>query len=66
MKAKTAQIPVWTATETGVDPDRAGIAGSPTRVVKVFFPQRTTKSEMLLGTPEEQVEQLAAKLEEMV
>jgi len=62
MKAKTAQIPVWTAEDIGSEPDKAGIAGSPTRVVKVFFPQRTRKSEMLQGTPEEQAEQLAEKL----
>ena len=62
MKAKTAQILVWTAEDIGSEPDKAGIAGSPTRVVKVFFPQRTRTSEMLQGTPEEQAEQLAAKL----
>lgn len=66
MKAKTAQIPVWTAEDIGSEPDKAGIAGSPTRVVKVFFPKRTTKSEMLQGTPEQQAEQLAAKLEEVI
>ncbi|TEU02297.1 MAG: electron transfer flavoprotein beta subunit/FixA family protein, partial [Dehalococcoidia bacterium] len=49
MKAKTAQIPVWSAEDIGAEGDKAGIAGSPTRVVKVFFPQRTHKSEMLQG-----------------
>ena len=66
MKAKTAQIPVWTAGDIGVDADKAGMAGSPTRVVRIFFPQRTHKSEMLQGTLEEQVEQLAEKLGEIV
>jgi electron transfer flavoprotein beta subunit len=63
MKAKTAPIPVWTADDIGAEPEKAGLAGSPTRVVKVFFPQRARQSEMLQGTPEEQVEQLAAKLQ---
>ena len=63
MKAKTAQIPVWSAEDIGVDGDKAGIAGSPTRVVKVFFPRRERKSEMLDGSVEEQVEQLVQKLE---
>ncbi|MCJ7520707.1 MAG: electron transfer flavoprotein subunit beta/FixA family protein, partial [Dehalococcoidia bacterium] len=58
MKAKTAQIPVWTAADIGVEEDKAGIAGSPTRVVKIFFPKREHKSEMFQGTPEEQVGQL--------
>jgi electron transfer flavoprotein beta subunit len=63
MKAKTAQIPVWSAGDIGVEEDKAGIAGSPTRVVKVFFPMRERKSEMLQGSTEEQVKQLVQKLE---
>jgi len=66
MKAKTAQIPVWTAADIGVAGDRAGIAGSPTRVVKVFFPQRTRNSEMLQGSLEEQAKQLVERLEGII
>jgi len=63
MKAKSAQIPVWTAADIGVEENKAGIAGSPTRVVKVFFPQRTSKGEMLQGNVEEQAEQLLERLQ---
>ena len=66
MKAKTAKIPVWTAEDIDVDQSKAGIAGSPTRVVSIFHPQRTHKSEMLQGSPEEQVEKLLQKLEEVI
>ena len=66
MKAKTAQIPVWTAEDIGVEGDKAGIAGSPTRVVRVFFPQRTHKSEMLQGSLEEQVDNLIERLERII
>ena len=66
MKAKSAQIPVWTAADIGVEANRVGIAGSPTRVVKIFFPQRTRKSETLQGNLEEQVEQLMEKLRGIV
>jgi electron transfer flavoprotein beta subunit len=66
MKAKTAQIPVWTAADIGVEEDKAGIAGSPTRVVKIFFPKREHKSEMFQGTPEEQVGQLVERLEGII
>jgi electron transfer flavoprotein beta subunit len=66
MKAKTAQVPVWTAEDINAEPDRAGIAGSPTRVVKIFFPQRTQASEMLEGGPDQQVEQLVEKLGELI
>ena len=66
MKSKTAEVPVWTAEDIGVDANKAGIAGSPTRVVKIFFPQRTHKSEMLQGNLEEQIDQLLEKLEEII
>ena len=66
MKARTAQIPVWTAGDLGVEADKAGIAGSPTRVVKIFFPRRTHKSEILQGKPEEQVDLLLEKLEGVI
>jgi electron transfer flavoprotein beta subunit len=66
MKAKSAKIPVWTASDIGVETDKAGIPGSPTRVVKIFFPKREHKSEMLQGTLEEQVEKLAEQLEKII
>ncbi|MGB2852902.1 MAG: electron transfer flavoprotein subunit beta/FixA family protein [Dehalococcoidia bacterium] len=66
MKSKSAQIPVWAAEDIGVDASKAGIASSPTRVVKIFFPQRTHKSEMLQGSLEQQVDQLLEKLEEVI
>ena len=66
MKAKSAQIPVWTAADIGVEAHEVGIAGSPTRVVKVFFPQRTRNSEMLQGSLEEQAEQLMERLEGII
>ena len=65
-KAKSIQIPVWTAEEIGADGDKAGLSGSPTRVVKIFFPKRTHKSEMLQGSLEEQVDQLFEKLEGII
>ena len=61
-KAKGAAIPVWTAQELGTDKNMIGLAGSPTRVIKVFFPQRVRHAEMLQGEPESQVESLIDKL----
>ncbi len=62
MAAKKAKIAVWNAKELGVDAASVGSSGSPTRVVKVFFPQRAGRSEMLQGSPEGQVDQLVEKL----
>jgi electron transfer flavoprotein alpha/beta subunit len=66
MKAKTAKIPLWTAADIGTEADKAGIPGSPTRVVKIFYPKRTHKSEMFQGTMEEQIEKLIERLEKIV
>jgi electron transfer flavoprotein alpha/beta subunit len=62
MAAKKAKIPVWNARELGIDPAMVGSVGSPTRVSKVFFPQRSAKSEILQGSPEYQVDQLVDRL----
>ncbi|MCX6668844.1 MAG: electron transfer flavoprotein subunit beta/FixA family protein [Methanothrix sp.] len=66
MKAKTAKIPVWNAAEIGAEADKAGIPGSPTRVVKIFFPKREHKSEIFQGTVEEQVAKLVERLEKII
>ncbi|GAI95194.1 unnamed protein product, partial [marine sediment metagenome] len=62
MKAKKAVVPVWTVRELGVDGSNVGLSGSATRVVKIFFPLRTRKCEMLQGDVESQLESLASKL----
>ncbi len=37
LAARNLRIPVWTADDLGVDPDKIGLAGSPTQVYKVNF-----------------------------
>ncbi|MFA5056406.1 MAG: electron transfer flavoprotein subunit beta/FixA family protein [Dehalococcoidia bacterium] len=66
MKSKSAKIPVWSAADIGAEADKAGLNGSPTRVVKIFFPKRERKSEMLAGSCEEQADQLIKKLEGII
>jgi len=61
-KAKSTAILVWTAQELGVDKKMVGLSGSATRVVKIFFPQRVHRGELLQGEPESQVESLVGKL----
>ncbi len=36
MKAKKAVIPVWTAQDVGAEPEKCGLKGSPTLVVRTF------------------------------
>ena len=63
-RSKSVSIPVWDAGELGVDQDMVGLPGSSTQVIKVFFPQRISQSEMLEGDVESQVESLIKKLKD--
>ena len=62
MKAKSAQIPTWTASDIGIEKEKAGLAGSATQVVKIFFPQRVHRAEMLKGESSAQVDALIERL----
>ncbi len=62
MAAKKAAIPVWNAQALGIEPALVGRGGSPSRVEKVFFPQRPGKSEVLQGDPEDLAGQLVDRL----
>jgi electron transfer flavoprotein beta subunit len=64
MKSKSAQIPTWTAAELGADLSKVGLAGSFTKVVKIFTPQREHKAEMLAGELSDQVAGLVGRLRE--
>jgi electron transfer flavoprotein beta subunit len=61
-RAKSTAIPVWDAGELGADREMIGLSGSCTRVIKVFFPQRTCQAEILSGDLESQVASLISKL----
>lgn len=62
MKAKKVTIPALTADDLDADPSLLGLAGSPTKVVRVFAPELKGDRTMLEGTVDEQVEQLTKVL----
>jgi electron transfer flavoprotein beta subunit len=64
MKSKSHKITTWTNTDLALDPNSVGLAGSSTQVMKVFFPQRVPKAEMLSGDINKQVDTLVEKLKE--
>lgn len=64
-KSRSVTIPTWTAAELGIDKTLVGLSGSATRVVKIFFPDRVSHSEMLHGDVDSQVDALVAKLKEI-
>lgn len=66
MRAKKMTVTVLDAAAIGAEPQHIGLAGSPTQVVRVFSPEMGGERTMLTGTTEEQVEQLAGKLEAFI
>ncbi len=63
-RSKSAKIPVWGAVDLGLEPERVGLAGSSTQVVKIFSPERLKKARMLAGESAAQAEALVAILKE--
>ena len=62
MRAKSQKIAVYGTQELAADPERVGLQGSATQVVKVFPPPRLKEREWIEGTAGEQVGQLLEKL----
>jgi electron transfer flavoprotein beta subunit len=62
LRAKKAEIKVWTAEDVNADKSKCGLNGSPTSVVKTFVPDHEVESEMMEGTPEEQAKKLVDRL----
>ncbi len=58
MKAKKAEIRRFNATEIGAEASCIGLAGSPTKVVRVFSPEPRGDRLLFSGTIDEQVDQL--------
>ncbi|MAG14266.1 MAG: electron transfer flavoprotein subunit beta [Dehalococcoidales bacterium] len=63
-RSKSAPVAIWSAREIGVDESRVGLAGSFTKVIKVFFPQRVSQSEVFQGEMESQVDCLIDRLKD--
>ncbi|TES87348.1 MAG: electron transfer flavoprotein subunit beta/FixA family protein [Dehalococcoidia bacterium] len=63
-RSKSATIPVWGAKELNTDPGRVGLAGSFTRVIRIFSPQRVCQGEIFQGEAEEQVDCLVNRLKD--
>lgn len=64
MRAKKAEVPVWGAADLGLDPDKIGLCGSYTQVVRVFSPPRRSNRVLIEGSVEEQAEKLYYYLKE--
>ncbi|SDE16428.1 electron transfer flavoprotein subunit beta/FixA family protein [Sporomusa acidovorans] len=47
MKANRKEIPIWTADDAAVEPERIGLKGSPTQVRRIFTPQQRVQGEII-------------------
>jgi len=65
MKAKKAEIAMLSAAAIQADPERVGLKGSPTKVVRIFTPPKKTGGIRIDGThPLEAARTLVEKLRE--
>jgi len=62
MKAKGVQIKMLAAKDIDVDPDRLGLSGSPTQVIRIFTPPKPTGGQVFQGEAKETVAALFAEL----
>jgi len=65
LRARKAPITIWDKDALAASPDRIGLDGSPTTVVKSFRPERRRAGQILQGTSQEVVEALATKIREL-
>ena len=61
-KAKHVEIPIWRPEDIGVEPDKIGLNGSPTRVVKIFRPKLSRQCRKIAATDDETVADAADEL----
>jgi len=66
MRARAAQVPVWTNKELELDPARIGLNGSPTQVVKIFTPPQKEGGKIFTGEPEEAVNGLIEAVKDIL
>ena len=62
MRAKSAKVLLWTQKELNLDPQKIGLSGSPTQVVKIFTPPSRIGGQILKGETPELAEQLVELL----
>ncbi len=66
MRAKKAEILTWTAKDIQVDPEKIGLGGSPTQVIKIFSPPPRKGGQIFEGPAEEVVDKLGDILKDVI
>lgn len=58
MRAKQAKITLWMQKELNLDPQKIGLCGSPTQVIKIFTPPPRASGQILQGETQNVVDKL--------
>lgn len=66
MRAKKAELTKWTSKDIQADPERIGLSGSPTQVIKIFSPPPRKGGQILEGATEEVVNKLIGFLKDII
>ncbi|MFH1995673.1 MAG: electron transfer flavoprotein subunit beta/FixA family protein [Candidatus Omnitrophota bacterium] len=66
MRSKSALIVKWSAEDIGCNPQKIGLEGSPTRVVRVFSPEPRKGGQIMTGPAQEVAAKLAESLKDIV
>lgn len=66
MAAKKAQITKWTAQDVGADAAKIGLAGSTTKVLKIFAMPARQGGQIFTGEPEQVIGKLVEQLKDVV
>lgn len=66
LKAKDAEIPIWSAEHVGADVTRCGLKGSPTQVVKTFTPPARGQAQTISGDATQQAKTLVEICKEVL
>lgn len=56
--AQDRPVETWTAADVGADPQKLGLEGSPTRVDKIYAPERKVQGEIFSGSANELAEKV--------
>ncbi len=66
MRAKKAKVTLWTHKELNLKPEKIGLNGSPTQVIKIFNPPPRTGGQILKGDLQETANKLVDLLKEEI
>jgi electron transfer flavoprotein beta subunit len=62
LRAKAVEVKTWGPGDIGAEPEKIGLNGSPTRVVRIHHPQVTRKGERLVIKEQADIENAASRI----